>query len=225
MEDGTVRITASARSLAMLAVAVVPLHAQSRLTVMGGYSHSRMEVEGGGAGGVRMPVDAFAPGIGITLGLSDRVGLTAEALSVRKGYSTIGSDPGSGIAEIRSNLDITYAEFPLLLTARYPVGSAQLVVLGGATLGVRVQCAATVDRSDASHDQNDCIDTDRGVIVPRTNVAVTAGFGMAWHRISLVGQYEMTGQDIPGFSPGLRLQHRTLLLMLGFDLLKTRDRH
>ena len=142
---------------------------------------------------------------------------------MRKGYSLISQDLETGITT-NYNLDIHYVEFPLLVSARYPVGKAQLVVLGGATLGVRVQCAADIDQSNGTRDDNDCVDTDHGVIVPATNFALTAGFGLAWHRFSLTGQYEFTGNAIPAFSPGLQRQERTLILMLGIDLLKGRDR-
>lgn len=209
---------------ATITAGAAPLQAQSRLTFLGGYSTARMVATLGDGAVSRMPVHGFVPGVGITIGLSDRVGITAEALYVRKGYSTVTLEPGTQTVAATSRLDVRYADLPLLLTARYPFGKAQLVVLGGATLALRLKCSATITQSDGSRSGNDCIDTDSGVIVPATDLAITAGFGIAWHRFSLTGQYELTGRDIPAFSPGVALQHRTLIVMLGIDALKGRGR-
>ena len=198
---------------AILAV-TSPLGAQSHVGLVAGYSTVRTVAEQGDAGPLRPPRHGFVPGLSGTIALSGRVGLTSEVLYVQKGFT-------------RTNvfdLDIRYLEFPLLLSARYPVGAAQLVVLGGGTFALRVHCTATSGALSSTPDVNDCVDTDRGEIVPPTDLSLTAGFGLAYHRWTLTGQYELTGRNLPENSPGLGLQHRTLILLLGFDFLRGKPR-
>jgi hypothetical protein len=94
-------------------------------------------------------------------------------------------------------------------------------VLGGATLSIREQCSETFIHGDGSRAMTDCVDTDFGVVVPKTDIGLTAGFGLVYHRFWAVGQYELTGRNIPADAPAgnLDLQHRTLILTLGVDLL------
>jgi hypothetical protein len=84
-----------------------------------------------------------------------------------------------------------------------------------------VHCVATETTPDSSQLSNNCTLLGTGGTVPAINVALTAGFGFAWHRWTLTGQYEVTGSSsFQPFPPGPALQHRTLILMLGFDVIE-----
>lgn len=210
------------RPLVILALAATvpgaPLTAQSRIAVFGGYSSVRMTAEAGDLTTIsapRQPRHGFVPGITGTLMIHHNLEITAEAMLVRKGF--LRDFPTSSY-----NLDIRYLEFPLLLGARYPMGGGfRLQVHGGATFSIREQCSETFIQGDGSRAMTDCVDTDFGVVVPKTDIGLTAGFGLVYHRCWAVGQYELTGRNIPADAPGRNrdLQHRTLIVMLGFDLL------
>ncbi|MGH7583605.1 MAG: hypothetical protein ACREL5_10305 [Gemmatimonadales bacterium] len=215
-------LTPRAKVLLSIAIVAFPgasLVAQSRLTVQAGYSTARM-VNGNGTSSRILPTrHGFVPGVAYTVRLSDRVGISVGARYVHKGTVATVTEPNVSDQGSRYDLDIHIAEVPMFVTARYPLLQAQLVVEGGATLGLRARCIARTISADGSLSENDCVHTDNGVIVPATDLALTGGFGVAWHRLSLIGEYEFTGRTIQGVGPIAQLQHRTLLLMAGFDLI------
>jgi hypothetical protein len=205
--------------LALITLAPVAVSAQSRIGIFGGYSTVSTVAELGDPTGShpRNGVSGFTPGIAATLQLIGHLSLTAEVMTVRKGFSRTYDEPGINISTY--DLDIRYTEIPLLLGERYPLHHGfSLQIQGGATWSLRSQCSETVNPPDGLSSHTDCVHTSNGEVVPPNDLSLTAGFGVVWHRLWLAGNYEFTGKNIPANSPGLGLQERTLTLMAGFDV-------
>jgi opacity protein-like surface antigen len=153
-------------------------------------------------------ITGFIGGGHIRFGMTDRIGLQAELLSVTKG-ADISSTPAF-------DLRLEYIEVPLLLHLPLTIGvNFSPYVFGGPSVGFEIRCRTTVAGVTA-----DCGDAD-AFARNSTDFGLTAGGGFAFAMgpgaLLLEGRYTWGLSDISR-AEDVTIRNRSGAVMAGYEI-------
>lgn len=191
--------------------AATPISAQVRVDLMAGFSSANEASQNLDLGAPRRPIDGFVTAVAAAVHIVGPYSLGTQVTYLHKGFR----EPNNGTTY---DLDIRSLEVPLLVSGTYLKGPARIVVFAGPTWGFRESCTATSNAGGGAVVSN-CVDTERGVIVPDHEHGLLVGFGVRYWRLSLTASYDMGSTNIPANSPGADLRNQTLLVMVGVEVL------
>jgi hypothetical protein len=155
-------------------------------------------------------ITGFIGGGHIRFGLTDRLGLQAELLSVTKGADITAGTPDF-------DLRLEYIEVPLLLHLPLMMGANfSPYLIGGPSIGFEIRCRTTI----AGGVTADCGDAD-AFARNSTDFGVTAGGGFAFAMgpgaLLLEGRYTWGLSDISR-ADDITIRNRSGAVMAGYEI-------
>jgi hypothetical protein len=155
-------------------------------------------------------ITGFIGGGHIRFGLTERLGIQAELLSVTKGADITGGTPDF-------DLRLEYIEVPLLLHVPLMMGSTfSPYVYGGPSVAFEIRCRTTI----AGGATADCGDAD-AFARNSTDFGLTAGGGLAFAMgpgaLLLEGRYTWGLSDI-NTADNVTIRNRSGAVMAGYEI-------
>lgn len=201
------------RRIAPTALVLISLFAGARQAdaqIIGfrlGAAYSTLDVDDDAT---RRGATGLAGGAYIRFGLSDRLGLQVELLSMPKGADVRAEDPADHV-----DIRISYLEVPMLL--HIPIGATETFapyVIGGPTIGFETRCRVT----GTDGVTQDCDDAGLELNSPDFGLAAGGGLGFLLGPgiLLLEGRYTWGLTNINAAAAAPAIRNRTATFMAGF---------